>query len=87
MLRQLLRRGQLTIPVELLKKFGLKEKDYVRIDRTDDGILIQPVAVLDYSPAELEKLRKKLNQLPRGNKIILHSASESKKHLDELKTK
>lgn len=85
MLRQLLRRGQLTIPVEMLKKFGLKEKDYVRIAKTSSGILIQPVSVSDYSPSEIEALRKKLDELPRGDKKTFRSVSESKKHLDSLK--
>ena len=85
MLRQLLRRGQLTIPTELLKSFGLKEKDYVQIAKTDLGILIQPVSVSDYSPAEIEALRKRLDELPRGDMKVFRSASESKKHLDSLK--
>ena len=87
MLRQLLRRGQLTLPAVMLKKFGLREKDYVRIDKTEDGILIQPVSVSDYSPSEIEALRKKLDELPRGGKKTFHSISESKKHLDSLKDK
>ena len=85
MLRQLLRRGQLTIPRVLLKSFGLKEKDYVRIAKTDAGILIQPVSVSDYSPGEIEALRKKLDELPRGDKKVFRSVLESKKHLDSLK--
>ena len=85
MLRQLLRRGQLTIPVELLSHFGLKEKDYVQVSETEDGILVQPVSVSDYSPAEIEALRKKLDELPKGNKKIFNSVSASRKHLDSLK--
>ena len=87
MLRQLLRRGQVTIPAVLLKEFGLKEKDYVRITKSDGGILIRPVLISDYSPAELEALRKKLDRLPRGTKKIYNSASEAKRHLDDLKRK
>lgn len=87
MLRQLLRRGQVTIPVALLREFGLKEKDYVRITRSDGGILIRPVSISDYSQAELEGLRKKLDRLPRGTKKIYNSASEAKRRLDSLKRK
>ena len=85
MLRQLLRRGQVTIPAVLLKAFGLRERDYVRVEQTEDGILIQPVSISDYSPAELEALRKKLDKLPRGGRKIFHSVTQSQKHLDSLK--
>lgn len=87
MLRQLLRRGQVTLPVDLLRKFGLKEKDYVQITETEEGVLIQPVSVTDYSSAEIEALRKKLDKLPRGRKKTFASFAESKKHLDSLKAK
>lgn len=86
-MRQLLRRGQITIPVKLLKQFGLQEKDYVKITLTEDGILVQPVSVSDYSPTEIEALRRKLDELPRGEKKIFRSFSESKDHLDSLKKK
>ena len=85
MIRQLLRRGQITIPIVLLKKFGLREKDYVRVEVVKGGILIQPVSVADYSLDEIEVLRKRLDDLPRGNKKIFNSVRESKKHLDSLK--
>ena len=84
-LRRLLRRGQVTIPSVILVKFGLKEKDYVKVEATKDGILIKPVTVSDYSPAELETLREKLDQLSRGKKTAFRSFSEGKKHLDSLK--
>lgn len=86
-LRQLLRRGQITLPGEMLKQFGLKERGYVQITPTREGILIRPVFVSDYSPAEIESLRTKLDKLPRGPKKIFRSVSESKKYLDSLKTK
>ena len=87
MLRQLLRRGQLTIPTEILKAFGLKEKDYVWINQTEQGILVQPVSISNYSPAEIEALRRKLDELPRGGKKTFHTFTESRKHLDSLKSK
>ena len=87
MVRQLLRRGQVTLPASLLKELGLREKDYVQVVKTPEGILIQPVTVSDYSPAELEALRKKLDELPRGAKKIHGSFSQAKKHLDSLKGK
>lgn len=85
MLRQLLRRGQVTIPIEMLKAMGLQEKDYVQIEQTDRGILIHPVSVVDYSPAEIEALRGKLDELPRGQKRVFQSLQETRKHLDSLK--
>ena len=87
MIRQLLRRGQLTIPVELLKSFDLHEKDFVEVRSSREGILITPVSITDYSHRDIEKLRKKLDQLPRGGKRVFHSVSASKKHLDSLKEK
>ena len=87
MIRQLLRRGQLTIPVELLKNFDLHEKDFVDVSSSREGILIKPVSITDYSHRDIEKLRKKLDKLPRGEKRVYHSFSESKKHLDLLKEK
>ena len=87
MLRQLLRRGQVTIPVGMLRKFHLKEKDYVEVTDTRDGILVKPVSVNDYSRDEIESFRKKLDKLDRGNKRTFHSFSEGKKHLDKLKEK
>ena len=85
MLRQLIRRGQLTVPVFLLKKFDLKEKDYVDVTDCEDGILIRPVSILDYSPREIEVLRKKLDRLPRGEKKVLDSLTKVKHHLHSLK--
>lgn len=87
MIRQLLRRGQITLPTALLKKFGLKEKDYVQITEVEAGVLVQPVSISDYSPSEMEGLRKKLDELPRGKKKLFQSFEESKKHLDSLKDK
>ena len=87
MLRQLLRRGQLTLPNVLLAKYGMKEKDYFEVVETEGGILLKPVSITDYSHHELERLRKTLDRLPRGSKKIFSSFSESKKHLDSLKEK
>lgn len=85
MLRQLLRRGQLTLPPAFLRELGLKEKDYVQVTRGEGGILIRPVSISDYSPAELEALREKLDRLPRGEKKTFRGFSESRRHLDSLK--
>ncbi len=87
MLRQLLRRGQLTLPVALLAKYGLKEKDYFEVTEMKEGILLKPVSITDYSHHEIEKLRTKLDRLPRGSKKTFSSIAEGKKHLDSLKEK
>ena len=87
MLKQLLRRGQLTIPRDLLRRYALKEQDYVEVSQTAEGILIRPVSITDYSLAELETLRAKLNALPRGKKHLFRSFEESKRRLDALKRK
>ena len=85
MLLQLIRRGQLTVPVFLLKKFDLKEKDYVDVTDCKDGILIRPVSIMDYSQREIEQLRKKLDRLSRGEKKVLDSLTKVKHHLNSLK--
>jgi AbrB family looped-hinge helix DNA binding protein len=35
-------KGQITIPVEIRKKLGLKKGDYVAFIETDQGVLISP---------------------------------------------
>ena len=87
MLRQILRRGQITIPVVLLAKYGLKESDYLEVKETENGILLKPVSIQDYSSDEIEALRKKLDKMPRGHQKAFTSAFDSKKHLDALKEK
>ena len=87
MLRQVLRRGQITIPASVLKKFGVHENDYLEVNEVKEGILLKPVSINDYPHDEIEKLRKKLDTLPRGNKKSFETFSESKKHLDSLKRK
>ncbi len=87
MIKQILRRGQLTIPSVILKRFNLKEKDYLEVTASEDSIVLRPVTVTDYSHKEIEQFRKKLDRLPRGKKTIFSSFPESKKHLDSLKEK
>ncbi len=41
----------------------------------------------DYSHHEIEKLRTKLDRLPRGSKKTFSSFAEGKKHLDSLTEK
>ncbi len=41
----------------------------------------------DYSHHEIEKLRIKLDRMPRGSKKTFGSVAEGKKHLDSLKEK
>lgn len=41
------RHYQLTLPVELRKKFKIAEGDYVRVEDREEGILIKPVKVID----------------------------------------
>lgn len=39
-------RGQITLPADLRRKFGLKKGDVVVFEETPDGILISPKALL-----------------------------------------
>lgn len=65
------KRGQVTIPIELRRKFGIKEGGIVAFLETEEGILISPREVL--AMGTLERIGKVLKE--RG--ITLEELIES----------
>lgn len=64
-------KGQVTIPVEIRRKLGLKQGDLVAFEETEDGILIKPQEVVAVSA--LDKIGAALRE--RG--ITLQELLES----------
>ena len=85
MVRQVLRNGQITLPKEAVKFFHLKPQDLVevRFDRT--GIHLKPLSVEGFSPAEYDKLARKLDALKKRAKgHVATTTEEARRHLDRL---
>ena len=63
------RKGQVTIPVEHRKKFGIREGMRVAVTDTGDGILIKPIiplqdlAGIDAGKMGITEMRKKLDAM------------------------
>ncbi|MGQ9597632.1 MAG: AbrB/MazE/SpoVT family DNA-binding domain-containing protein [Thermoproteota archaeon] len=63
------RRGQTTIPLELRKKYGIKEGDELLIEDTSEGLLIKVIpkleelAGIDAKIAKPEDVKKELEKL------------------------
>ena len=63
------RKGQVTIPVEHRKKFGIREGMRVLVRDAGDGILIKPItpiedlAGIDAGKIRLDEMRKKLDAM------------------------
>ncbi|MGA2627285.1 MAG: AbrB/MazE/SpoVT family DNA-binding domain-containing protein [Candidatus Bathyarchaeia archaeon] len=63
------RKGQVTIPVEHRKKFGIREGMRVVVMDTGDGILIKPIiplqdlAGIDAGKMAITEMRKKLDAM------------------------
>jgi len=62
------RRGQTTIPVELRRKYGIKEGDELLVENTEQGILFKPIRRLDecagiYSKyGNVEQIKKEIDK-------------------------
>jgi AbrB family looped-hinge helix DNA binding protein len=61
--------AQITLPVELRKRFHLEEGDYLEAEAVEDGILLKPVAVIERQKA-WENVR---NVLDRVHAKLPHS--------------
>jgi len=63
------RKGQVTIPVEHRRKFGIREGMRVVVKDAGDGILIKPItplqdlAGIDAGKVAISEMRKKLNAM------------------------
>ena len=68
------RKGQVTIPVNHRRKFGIKEGMRVLVKDTDEGILITPItpienlAGIDAARISLHEMRKKLDDIRTRDK-------------------
>lgn len=58
-------KGQVTIPLEIRKKLGLKKGDLVTFVETDAGILIKPAEVI------VSQALDELNQILQENDVSL----------------
>lgn len=66
-------RGQITLPADLRRKYGLKKGDVVVFEETDDGILISPretlvMRLLDDIGADLKQRGVTLEDLIEGGR-------------------
>jgi len=80
------KKGQVTIPVEMRDKLGLKEGDLVAFIETDDGILISPQEVLalralDRIGAALKERGISLDELIESGREERGNTIEEKYHL------
>lgn len=89
MVRHLLRNRQVTLPIEAVKFFNLKEQDLLEVKFDTLGIHLKPVAIEDFSEEEYAKLAQKLDALKRkksGRKTYSTTAGV-RRHLDRLMKK
>ena len=68
-------RGQITLPVDLRRKYGLKKGDVIRFEDTADGILINPrealvMRLLDDIGSELAKRGVTLEDLVESGREL-----------------
>ena len=63
-------KGQVTIPTEMRKRFGLKKGDRVSFTATEDGILISPQEVVTL------KAMKRLGEIIKENGLSLDDLME-----------
>ncbi|MCL2476495.1 AbrB/MazE/SpoVT family DNA-binding domain-containing protein [Candidatus Bathycorpusculum sp.] len=67
------KKGQITIPVRLRKKFKIEEGTHIEVIETENGILVKPKkSIWDYigsgtTYATVEEMKKELNKLREEN--------------------
>jgi AbrB family looped-hinge helix DNA binding protein len=80
--------AQITLPVELRKRFNLEEGDYLEAEAVEDGILLKPVSVMDRENAR-RALRELLDRvhakLPPSDKTPLEQEEEITRIIKELR--
>jgi AbrB family looped-hinge helix DNA binding protein len=63
------RKGQVTIPLEYRKKYGIKKGTRVLIENVDEGLLIRPIpsleeqAGIDMGKYDVKELKKLLDRM------------------------
>ncbi len=74
-------KGQVTLPVEVRRKLGLKKGDLVAVVSTDDGILITPQEVL--ATRALDKIGEILKERGLTLEELIESGREERSQLVE----
>jgi AbrB family looped-hinge helix DNA binding protein len=59
---RLKRAAQITLPLELRKRFNLEEGDYLEAKAVEDGILLKPISVIDRQKG-WERVREVLDRV------------------------
>jgi AbrB family looped-hinge helix DNA binding protein len=59
---RLKRAAQITLPLELRKRFNLEEGDYLEAEAVEDGILLKPISVIDRQKG-WERVREVLDRV------------------------
>ena len=75
------KKGQVTIPVEIRKKWGLKEGDYVAFTETEYGVMITPGEVL--AMEALDRIGEALKERGLSLEEVLESSREIRGQLVE----
>jgi AbrB family looped-hinge helix DNA binding protein len=80
--------AQITLPVELRKRFNLEEGDYLEAEAVEGGILLKPVSVIERQKG-WERVREVLDRvhakLPPTDKIPQEQEEEITHIIKELR--
>jgi AbrB family looped-hinge helix DNA binding protein len=80
--------AQITLPVELRKRFNLEEGDYLEVEAVEDGILLKPVSVIERQKG-WERVREVLDRvhtkLPPSDKTPREQEEEITRTIKELR--
>ncbi|MDO8748995.1 MAG: AbrB/MazE/SpoVT family DNA-binding domain-containing protein [Candidatus Omnitrophota bacterium] len=92
LIRPIGRRNQITIPPQLLKRFGLHPGDLVNFRQEREGILMKPVEVVERKEAwtkeDLEDMERTFEKQKEKKEYIRFSDSDSAlKHLRKIMKK
>jgi AbrB family looped-hinge helix DNA binding protein len=80
--------AQITLPIELRKRFNLEEGDYLEVEAVEDGILLKPVSVIERQKG-WERVREVLDRvhtkLPPRDKTPREQEEEITRTIKELR--
>lgn len=77
-------KGQITLPADLRKRFGIERGQKVMFEATADGILVKPVKVIDLTkrPAWKRALEASIAEADAGKTKVFKSSEEFVAHLE-----
>lgn len=89
LIRPIGRRNQITIPPQLLKRFGLHPGDLVNFRQEREGILMKPVEVVerneDWTKEDLEDMKSCFEkQKEKKDYIRFNDSGSALKHLKKI---